>query len=251
MPARRAPSQLPSYGKTVARGARNMPTLPGLADMPARDRAYHDLRYRILTGRLAAGTTLLETELAGLLSLSRTPVREAVIKLAEEGLVEVRPRHGVTVKALTLKDIADILDIFSALEVRAAELVARRGLSAEDAAELGRQLDDMEALTAAGEIARWTDIDNEFHSYIVALCGNKRLQDALAGYWNQQFRSRAMIVPLRPLPTISDREHREILAALKSGDPIKARHAYQNHRDRTDAAQLEMLRGLLGRNGIA
>ena len=77
--------------------------------MPARDRAYHDLRYRILTGRLAPGTTLLETELAALLSLSRTPVREAAIKLADEGLVSIRARHGITVRDLSLRDVADIL----------------------------------------------------------------------------------------------------------------------------------------------
>ena len=107
------------------RATRPHPTLSGVEHMPARDRAYHDLRYRILTGRLAPGTTLLETELAALLSLSRTPVREAAIKLAEEGLVSIRARHGITVRDLSLRDVADILDVFSALEIRAVALVAR------------------------------------------------------------------------------------------------------------------------------
>ena len=212
------------------RASRPVPSLQGLTEMPARDRAYHDLRYRILTGRLAPGTTLLETELAALLSLSRTPVREAVIKLEEEGLVEVRPRHGVTVKALSLQDFGHILNVFSALEVRAVELAAARGLTEPEAQALTRMLDQMEAATAAGDITRWSDIDDEFHAAIVALCGNQRLQDAISAFWGQQYRARLMILPLRPLPEDSDREHRLILAALRAGDRGFARERHNAHR---------------------
>lgn len=218
--------------------------------MAARDRAYHDLRYRILTGRLAPGTTLLETELAGLLSLSRTPVREAVIKLEEEGLVEVRPRHGVTVKALSLTDFGNILDVFSALEVRAIELAAARGLGAAEAQALTRMLQDMEAATAAGDIARWSDLDDEFHSQIVAHCGNARLQDAISAFWGQQYRARMIILPLRPLPVESDTEHRAILQAVIQGDRQRARNLHAAHRDRADTQQLELLRRSLGSNGL-
>ena len=233
------------------RASRPVPSLQGLTEMPARDRAYHDLRYRILTGRLAPGTTLLETELAALLSLSRTPVREAVIKLEEEGLVEVRPRHGVTVKALSLQDFGHILNVFSALEVRAVELAAARGLTEPEAQALTRMLDQMEAATAAGDITRWSDIDDEFHAAIVALCGNQRLQDAISAFWGQQYRARLMILPLRPLPQDSDREHRLILAALRDGDRGLARERHNAHRDRADAQQMELLRRSLGANGLA
>lgn len=233
------------------RASRPVPSLQGLTEMPARDRAYHDLRYRILTGRLAPGTTLLETELAALLSLSRTPVREAVIKLEEEGLVEVRPRHGVTVKALSLQDFGHILNVFSALEVRAVELAAARGLTEPEAQALTRMLDQMEAATAAGDITRWSDIDDEFHAAIVALCGNQRLQDAISAFWGQQYRARLMILPLRPLPEDSDREHRLILAALRDGDRGLARERHNAHRDRADAQQMELLRRSLGANGLA
>lgn len=233
------------------RASRPVPSLQGLTEMPARDRAYHDLRYRILTGRLAPGTTLLETELAALLSLSRTPVREAVIKLEEEGLVEVRPRHGVTVKALSLQDFGHILNVFSALEVRAVELAAARGLTEPEAQALTRMLDQMEAATAVGDITRWSDIDDEFHAAIVALCGNQRLQDAISAFWGQQYRARLMILPLRPLPEDSDREHRLILAALRAGDRGLARERHNAHRDRADAQQMELLRRSLGANGLA
>jgi DNA-binding GntR family transcriptional regulator len=232
------------------RGARPVPSLQGLTDMPARDRAYHDLRYRILTGRLAPGTTLLETELAALLSLSRTPVREAVIKLEEEGLVEVRPRHGVTVKALSLQDFAHILNVFSALEVRAFELAAERGLPLAEATRLERMLDEMEAVTER-DIARWSDLDDELHASVVAMCGNARLQDTISAFWGQQYRARLMILPLRPPPVDSNNEHRGILEALRLGDRALTRARHHAHRDRADAQQLALLHRSLGANGLA
>lgn len=245
------PQAEPLPSRRKGRAARAVPSLQGVTEMAARERAYHDLRYRILTGRLAPGTTLLETELAGLLSLSRTPVREAVIKLEEEGLVEVRPRHGVTVKALSLRDFANILDVFSALEVRAFELTAERGLSAEQARLLERMIGDMETATEAGDIARWSDLDDEFHAEVVALCGNQRLQTALNAFWGQQYRARMMILPLRPLPEESNREHRQTFEALLSGDRDLTRARHSAHRDRADREQLDLLRRSLGSGGLA
>ncbi|MFG6079748.1 GntR family transcriptional regulator [Paracoccus litorisediminis] len=242
-------AESPRRGK--GRSTRSVPSLHGLTEMAARERAYHDLRYRILTGRLAPGTTLLETELAGLLSLSRTPVREAVIKLEEEGLVEVRPRHGVTVKALSLQDFANILDVFSALEVRAFELTAERGLTPEQTRLLERMVEDMEVATASGDIARWSDLDDEFHSEVVALCGNQRLQTALNAFWGQQYRARMMILPTRPLPEESNAEHRSVLDALKQGDRALTRERHNAHRDRADKQQLELLSRSLGSSGLA
>lgn len=213
--------------------------------MPARDRAYQDLRHRILTGRLAPGTTLLETELAALLSLSRTPVREATIKLADEGLVSIRARHGITVRELTLRDVAEILDVFSALEIRAVALVARRGLSRAEYARLSSLLDRMERYTENRNIERWSDADDDFHSDMVSLCGNERLQRTLGEYWGQQYRVRLMILPLRPIPYQSDKEHRAILKAVQEQDFEAARHAAEQHRARADAQQLALLKNHL------
>lgn len=235
----------PKDAPPVTRRARQRPSLAGLTAMPARDRAYHDLRYRILTGRLAPGTTLLETELAALLSLSRTPVREAAIRLAEEGLIDVRPRHGITVRSLTLTDVRDILDVLSALEIRAVELVAQRGLTTPQHDQLTHLLDRMERATRSGDIAQWSDLDDDFHSTIAMICGNDRLLSTLDEYWAQQYRPRMMIVPLRPTPTQSNIEHRQIVDALAAGDPEAARLAQQQHRARADRQQLDLLRDLL------
>ncbi|WP_312531701.1 GntR family transcriptional regulator [Paracoccus sp. (in: a-proteobacteria)] len=217
----------------------------------ARERAYADLRYRILTGRLAPGTTLLEAEIAALLGLSRTPVREALIRLEEEGLIDIRPRRGVTIRPLGLQDIADILDIFSALEVRAVELAAAQGLSLELLDELAQILTEMEGATASGDIPRWSELDDRFHSLIVAACANPHLQEAIGTYWARQYRARVMVVALRPIPKQSDLEHRGILAALAAGDRLLARQLHQKHRDRADAEQLALLAKHMGTSGVA
>jgi DNA-binding GntR family transcriptional regulator len=70
---------------------------PSVFRVPFAERAYRELHRRIPDNDLAAGTVLLEQELASLLSMSRTPVREAMVRLAEEGMVEIRPRHGMRI----------------------------------------------------------------------------------------------------------------------------------------------------------
>ncbi|WP_081962706.1 GntR family transcriptional regulator [Paracoccus sanguinis] len=233
-------------GAPPFRAARPRPLPPGAGGLNARDRAYLDLRYRILNGRLAPGTTLLETEIAALLGLSRTPVREALIRLAEEGLVLIRPRHGVTVIDLTVSDFRDILDVFSALEVRAVALAAARPPAPADAARLTQLVQRMERATEAGDIARWSDLDDDFHSTLVGLCGNARLLRSIGEYWGQQYRGRRLILPHRPLPEDSNREHRVILQAVLAGDPEAAHAAHLAHRARADRDQLALLTQVLG-----
>lgn len=222
--------------------ARDRPSPPPNNRLPARERAYHDLKYRILEGRLPPGTSLLETEVANLLSMSRTPVREALIKLEEEGLVDVRPRHGITVRALSPEELEEICEVFSTLEVKAAQLLARRGLSDEEYARLDNLLNQMERATQKPDIDRWSQLDNAFHSEIVALCGNARLQSMLRQLWDQQYRVRTAIAPLRPLPVDSDKEHRAILDAIRKGDEAEAARCHQFHRERADREALALLR---------
>jgi DNA-binding GntR family transcriptional regulator len=243
--ARAAPSGAAGSDKSAGSpvSVRARPSLQGISKLPARDRAYHELRYRILEGRLPPGTTLLETEVANLLSLSRTPVREALIRLEEEGLVEVRPRHGITVKALSIEEIQQIYEVFSALEVKAAQLTARRGISDADHDRLDGILSQMERATLRGDIEQWSELDDIFHSELVALCGNPRLQGMLRQLWDMQYRARIAIVKLRPLPVLSDAEHREILAAIRAGDEARTSLLHQRHRDRADTMLLSLLRG--------
>ena len=201
------------------------------------------MKYRILEGRLAPGTTLLENEVAKLLDMSRTPIREALIKLEEERLVAVRPRRGFTVLEQSIEDLVEIYEVFSTLEVRAARLAA---LGDNDPAALDRLVglvDEMERATAMEDVAHWSHLDDTFHAGIVALCGNSRLQATLRSYWDEQYRVRMAIVPLRPLPTQSDLEHRAIVAAIRERDADRAEALHRRHRERADEQALRLLRG--------
>lgn len=93
-------------------------------------RAYGEIKRRILDNEMPAGFQALEQELAELLEMSRTPVREALVRLADEGMVEVRPRHGMRVLPLSSADMREIYQILASLESTAAALAAENGLSA-------------------------------------------------------------------------------------------------------------------------
>lgn len=239
-----SPGQTARHSRSgaLANGGPSRPGREAMSGLPARERAYRELRFKILEGRLAPGTTLLETEVATLLSLSRTPIREALIRLEEEGLVTIRPRHGITVSALSLDDLAEIYEVFSALEVKAAALAARRGVSSEMAERMRRLLSGMEQATRQDNIKRWSRLDDEFHLAITRAAGNERLQSTLRLYWDQQYRARVIIGPFRPKPTRSDEEHRAIFDAIVARDEAAAHRLMHQHRERADAQTLELLR---------
>lgn len=215
---------------------------------PARDRAYLALRAQILSGELAPGTTLLESAVAERLAMSRTPVREALLLLQNENLVDIRPRHGMTVRRPSTSSLVQIYEVYSALEAMACRIVARDGMGAGDAAALQKLMDDMERATRQEDIAGWSRLDDAFHSRIAQASGNLRLQASLRTCWAEQYRARMAIVPFRPLPVRSNQEHRALFVALASGDEFEAARLLQIHRERGDAMAIDLIRthGLAG-----
>ncbi len=208
----------------------------------ARERAYESLRQRILLGHLAPGTTLLESEVASLLSMSRTPVREALIMLEGEHLIDIRPRRGMTVRRQSLQDLMQIYEVFSALEAMACRIVAREGLAPGVHARLSQLMTAMERATEREDVAGWSELDDAFHSAIAEASGNDRLRATLRTYWAEQFRARMAIVPYRPLPVRSNVEHRRLVDGLLSGDEFLAARLLQSHREHADAMAIELFR---------
>ena len=98
-------------------------------------RAYDELKRRILDNELPPGSQALEQQAAEWLGMSRTPVREALIRLAQEGMIEVRPRHGMRVLPIAIADLREIYDLLAGLEATAVDIIARRGLQPAEAAE--------------------------------------------------------------------------------------------------------------------
>lgn len=166
--------------------------------LPAAERADRELRRRILDNALAAGASLPEEEAALMLGLSCTPVREAMVRLAEEGLVEILPRHGMRVKLISADDMREIYEVLAALEPKAAGLAARRGLSAEELAGLEEAVSAMDRALGAGDLEAWAEGDERFHLDLVAASGNRRLAATVGSFWDQAHRVRMATLRFRP-----------------------------------------------------
>jgi DNA-binding GntR family transcriptional regulator len=196
------------------------------------DLAYQRLKQRILDNEYAPGTQVLEQDLASDLGLSRTPVREALIRLQQEGLVEVVPRHGMRVLPLSPRDMREIYTVLTSLEPTAAELLAARRPSAQEIAPLVDACTAMETALAVDDRLAWAKADETFHRVLVELCGNRRLASMVMTVWEQSHRARMFTLKLRPLPVESTREHRAALEAILAGDAMRARDIYRAHRER-------------------
>jgi DNA-binding GntR family transcriptional regulator len=210
------------------------------------DIAYAGLKRLILEGVLPAGAQMLEQEAAARLNMSRTPVREAMVRLRQEGMVEIRPRHGMRVLPVSARDMAEIYEVLTALEGAAAEAVARQGVGARAIASLRSAVADMGKALETGDLEKWAEADERFHAQLVQLSGNSRLIQMVGQLWDQAHRARMLTLRLRPTPTNSVVEHAALVDAIDSGDPVAARHVHEDHRRRAG----EMLVQLLERLGL-
>ncbi|WP_239451476.1 GntR family transcriptional regulator [Elioraea rosea] len=213
----------------------------------AAEAAHQRLKQMILDNALPPGTQRLEAELALELGCSRTPIREAMLRLERDGLVAVTPRHGMRVLPVSLADMRDIYDVLESLEPKAAELLARRGLPADELAPLHSACEAMEAALANEDRPAWAKADEAFHSGLVDLCGNRRLAAMVMQVWDQAHRARMLTLNLRPLPAASTAEHRAIMVAIAAGDGDSARELYRLHRRRGGTE----LMSLIERSGLA
>ncbi len=205
------------------------------------ERALQKLRELIFAGDLAAGSNHLETELAARLNMSRTPIREALLILQSQGLLELQPRKGVRIRPISYEDMADIYDVLTALESLAAESAARAGHATAELAILKAAIDDMDQAIAAGDLDAWADADERFHKELVRLGGNRRVKAIVDMMSDQVRRARTITLALRPLPTKSNNDHRQVFEAIKDGDAALARDLHRNHRRHAKAIILDVL----------
>jgi DNA-binding GntR family transcriptional regulator len=210
------------------------------------DAAYRFLRNAILTNELPAGFQAAENEIAARLGMSRTPVHEAMARLQEEGFVQILPRKGILVKALSPADLLEIYDVLIALEGAAAERIAAGHADGIESivAELDARTADMEAALEEGDLDRWAEDDEAFHDILVTRCGNGRIKRMAATVTGQSHRARRLTLHLRPLPVASAAEHRAIVDAIRSGDAVSAGDAARLHRRRARDQLVPVLKRL-------
>ncbi len=186
------------------------------------DDAYEQIKDRIIDLRMSPGSSFSESGLASELGIGKTPVREALVRLELEGLVEVIPRSGYRVAPVTLKDARDLLDLRALLEAEAARLAAGH-------AEDGRSLRALEGLCRASynsrdlvSIRRFLRANTEFHATIASVGGNQRLARTLRQVLEQLERLFHLGLALSSREDEIVHEHQDLLEAILRGDPGEA-----------------------------
>jgi GntR family transcriptional regulator, rspAB operon transcriptional repressor len=193
-----------------------------------RQRAYGALRAAIVAGDLRPGTRLSENELADALGVSRTPVREALLRLREDQLVEVVPQLGTFVTPISVRAVKDAQFLREAVECAAIRLAAERAQPA-DVAALRLLLTRQEAARDDDDFDAWFDLDEEFHHMLCDLSG-RPIAWAIGQRANGHLaRVRRLSLPMPSYLAEMVDEHRRVVDAVESGDPDLAEAALRHH----------------------
>jgi DNA-binding GntR family transcriptional regulator len=192
------------------------------------EQVYAYLLGEIVRGALPPGERLVEQAIADKLSLSKTPVREAIARLARDGLVTITPQKGAEVQRFTEKEVEDLMELRTVLEGFAAEKAAPR-FTEEDTRDLELLVDQMAEAYHEGDLERYRAADLEFHERILAKADNALLSDVLGRIRNQiaLVMATSAMEPGRPEASVS--EHRAIIEAIRSGMAARTRDEAKAH----------------------
>lgn len=191
-------------------------------------RVYLALKEAILNLAYAPGEILRKGEICAALGVSRSPVSEAMTRLAAEGLVDVVPQAGSFVARLSMADIREGAFLREAIELAAVERVAETVTEAQ-LALLRRSLRLQELLVADQDPAGFYAEDAAMHALILSFTGYRRLSQVSETAWLQVNRARRLHLPLPGRIAASLEEHRAIVAAIEARDPAGARAATRTH----------------------
>ena len=197
---------------------------PGLV----AERAYLELRDRIVTLRLAPGTVLREDELMRAMDMGRTPLREAVKRLALENLVAVQPRRGTFVTAVEAADITNIAEVRAELEGYAAELAAQR-MDPQARATAEALLHEVEELSRPDDQDWLIRFDERIHHFTWEVSRNPYLIETLERYFTHSLRIWYLVLDRVPGLGHAVHDQTQLLQALLDGDSGAARAVMREH----------------------
>lgn len=216
-------------------------TLNMNAYLPLRDVVFNTLREAILKGELKPGERLMELQLASKLGVSRTPIREAIRMLEQEGLAVTIPRKGAEVAKMTEKDMEDVLQVRDALDELAASIACEQ-ITVEELEELKRTMREFEESTKTGDVKRIAEVDVKFHDIIYKATRNPKLENILNNLREQMYRYRVeYLKDERSFPTLI-KEHSEIVEGLAKKDKEKVIAAMHKHVENQANAVKEVIR---------
>ena len=205
------------------------------------DTAYQTLRKAILSGELAAGFFASDREICEQFSFSRTPVREAVLRLRDEKLVEVLPRKGMRVCPLMAEDMQEMSTILKALAQQASIDIATKALDASAVDVIAVAVDTLEATVNEEDRTNWLDAEYVFHMGMIELCGNNRLISVYSNLYGLMQRARYFTLYLRSPPTAATQEYRAIFEALRTGEREQLGVRFRDHWERNSTELLQLV----------
>ncbi len=207
------------------------------AYLPLRDVVFQTLRSAILRGDLKPGERLMEMQLAEKLGVSRTPIREAIRMLEQEGLAIMIPRKGAEVAQMTEKDVDDVLQIRCALEELAVRLSCHN-MASDDLRKLALARDRFSEMTKTENIQDIATADMNFHDIIYESSENPKLQNLMVTLREQVYRYRVeYLKDPRVYPSLIA-EHEQLYEAIQKQDSDKASEIIRKHlQNQTDGVK--------------
>ena len=204
---------------------------------PLREVVSEALRVAITDGTLKPGERLMEIQLAEELGVSRTPIREAIRRLELEGFLVMVPRRGTYVADLSIKDINEVFEIRTALDVLAAGLAAER-ITEEELEEMERLLVRIGEFIDVGDADKIVEADGQFHDVLYKASRNDRLVGIINNLREQftRFRSISMAYPGRLKDTLE--EHRRVVEAIAQRNPELAQQCSREHMENAEQTLL-------------
>lgn len=193
-----------------------------------REEVYESLRKSILHGKLKPGQHLIEEQLAGQAGISRTPVREAFHKLEKDELVARLPKGGFAVREFTKEDVEEIFGIRSALESYAAYLVTLH-MAPDKISILENKLKESEDALEKGDDDKVVQLNTEFHDLLYKSCKSRKLVEMINTFRDYFYRYRSALLHIQNGINASNKDHRQMLEAMKKKKPRLAERLVRKH----------------------
>ena len=196
---------------------------------PLKDLVYLELKHKILTGEIVSQTRLMEIDLSEKMNVSRTPIREAIKRLADDGLVKVEPRRGAYVANISIKDMLDVFEVREDMEGFVAKLAARR-ITDEEREQLRAIAEEYEtAIEKADDKENIIALDEKFHNFVVKCSGNETLSELVKYVQELSLRFRYLYYDDFSLYESTAEQHNRIMEAINAGREEEARFEADAH----------------------
>ena len=189
---------------------------------------FEKVKGMILRGDIPPGIRIIENELADSMGISRTPVREAVHRLAAEGFLDPLPKGGYAVRGLTVSGVEETFDIRSSLESFAAFLAAKR-FTDEELLPLEENIDEFQRCLDGNDLSRLTRINTDFHELLYALSRSPRLIKMINDLRDDIFLLRKVMLNSADMARLSNKDHQEMIRAMKRGESEKVEKLVKEH----------------------